>query len=760
MEPHGSQQALHLPSCRLRCALRSEGFTAIELRCGLFGCDLELLDANECPESLGRSAVLAKGEARRGKATVDSEAELTLELQLEELPSSVQHLVLASVGRTHGGWLYLSIQAGRFQQQYSRSQFPEHGSTYAQGSMLAVLSRMSRGWLLQEVVPNIGLSCEQQDATVRELYWPEVGVAIERTAEAGSVTWLEVFRAYPEACSSSDDETCETRTVASLPSVWDGLPFEARAASIESQPDLATPVLSSQGTEMEKGSSGSGRSHCAEHSCGIECQPASAKQTPEVRDFGPPRATQGASGTKHAAPLSESSRSEMAELCQEAGRLSVSLGLSEDRLSKSEAMASKLLGEVRRLEEQQRSFSEDARLKSSQIASLRSELQDASAELARRRTDSQAQRDEFEHSMTKAASKQERYKGELAAMKQELQRVSQQLAQEKLSSERDKGALRTALQEAQTEATAARKAEGSWRYAHDELTQRLSEQEATTRAGVFEAQSAGSNPVDGLYTELSEVQASFAQELGDARARLAVAESRNKELLESLQKTMRAHMPQSFNRPASLPAPPTALPMCRANNVKGSDTEGLLASSERKADAEPGLLLHPAWSHQRQEAERQLWEMHCQQHDRAEQLMRQQQELQRQQLHMHQPASQRQSELMLSGSTTSSRSFGSQTVRELGRLPSAPNSDSGVETEPGPGEAVRRAAERRRAQGKATRTLDDEYARFVQEAHAPKTLVKSTQSARIGEHKRFKESMAAQAHAYGTEPYVLNDLCA
>eukprot|EP00913_Durusdinium_trenchii_P009679 g9096.t1 len=126
----------------------AEGFNALELRCGLFGSDLELLDANECPEKLGcsRSAVVwAKGQVP---------GNLELELQLHELPPLLEHLVLATVGRTgsQGGSLYLSISAGRFHHQYKRTQFPERGqSTLVQGSMLAVLSKMPKGWLLQEV---------------------------------------------------------------------------------------------------------------------------------------------------------------------------------------------------------------------------------------------------------------------------------------------------------------------------------------------------------------------------------------------------------------------------------------------------------------------------------------------------------------------------------------------------------------------------------------------------------------------------------
>ena len=386
---HGSQKASVFPGASLRCTLQAEGFSAVELRCGLFGSDLELLDANECPEKLGcsRSAVMW--------ATGQIPGELELNLQLDDLPVLVEYLVLATVGRTgsQGGALYLSVRAGgRFHHKCKRNQFPEHGqSTFTQGSMLAVLSRMPKGWLLQEVVPNIGLSCEQQqDATVRELYWPEVGVAIERTVltEAGpSVTWLEVFRAYPDGAVTSDNET-ETAS---------------HGSPLGSRPELVSPY-SPHSSELDKASLGSGHPR-PKHQMNQVAQavpsplshpqePLSVKArpgllAPDHRDFGPPRAT---------AQLDRSgdfNRQEMAELCQEAGRLSVSLKLSEDRLHSADSLVKHLRGEVTKLQEEKINILEADRVKENQVLRLRSELDHCMSELVSQNGTMHAQREEL-----------------------------------------------------------------------------------------------------------------------------------------------------------------------------------------------------------------------------------------------------------------------------------------------------------------------------------------------------------------------------
>ena len=454
---------------QLLCALEVEGFSSVELRCGLFGSDLELLDANQCPEKLGcsRSAVLTGHD-------------LQIDLQLDELPLALEHLVLATVGKTgaEGGALALSVTAGGFHHQYRRSQSPEHGGT-AQGCMLAVLSKRGQGWLLQEVVPNIGLSCEQQeDAIVRELYWPEVGVAIERTVttEAGpSITWLEVFRAYPEGAYPSDDDT-ET----------------ASQSPMGSRPELITSVLSPT-SELEKASLGSGERMSIEypHPKPTPSSPSSLSKHgrdflpfEELRDFGPPRASKFLSG----------SESQMAELCQETGRLSVSLKLSEDRLSKSESLVAHLRSEVSKLQEEKRSFSEESSLKETKVLRLRSELDHCMSELQQRTGAMRAQQGELEQmakSRAKELAKQERCKGEVAALEQELHRVNQQLSKERTTWEREKELLERSLQEITAEAKAAKTAQRACDQTLENLRQELQIQRAESarcRTEVLEQQ--------------------------------------------------------------------------------------------------------------------------------------------------------------------------------------------------------------------------------------------------------------------------------
>ena len=534
----------------LRSTLHSKGFSSVELRCGLFGADLELLD--------GDSQKWAKGFP------------LELDLDLDELPSSAAHVVLATVGRTgsEGGSLSLSV-TGCFKEQYRRSQVPEHGR--AQGSMLAVLSRsqLSGRFALQEVVPNIGLSCEQQeDATVRELYWPEVGVAIERTVatEQGPlVTWLEVFRAYPEGQS---DEDTETASHASLPG--------------SSRPELVTSLMSPS-SEMDKGSLGSiGRSSWTGRYAAHPSQ--SQAGAPDVRDFGPPR------------PMSD--RLEVSELCQEAGRLSVSLKLSMDRLSKSEALVSSLrsqLAEEKKLKAEQ----------TSKIHRLRSDLEHCTAELSERNGVMCAQHGELEEmarSRAKEISLQDRLRGQVTGLQQELARLNQQLMREREE----------------------RSAERS-----------LWEQERAQLQGRGE---------DGVLQELAKVQADFAEELSSARGRLAMAEQRNKELLESLRSTV-----------ATVPEP-----------------ESLWASSPRR-------LAPPQESVQSVDSE-------------------------------------------------------------------GPDGSLGLP------ETLRRAAARRRAKGKATRALDDEYTRFKEGCQ--RRLEQPQISSQ--DMRETRESRKREAHA--AHPFVLSDL--
>eukprot|EP00434_Breviolum_minutum_P009820 symbB.v1.2.008649.t1/scaffold540.1/size189765/14 len=687
--------------------------------CGLFGSDLELLEANKCPEKLGcsRSAVLW---AR------DTGNDLTLEVGLNELPEMLEHLVLATVGKTgiDGGHLNLSMTAGRFQHQYQRSQIPDHGrNSFAQGSMLAVLSRTGHGWLLQEVVPNIGLSCEQQeDATVRELYWPEVGVAIERTVttDAGpSITWLEVFKAYPEGAYPSDDDT-ET----------------ASASPMGSKPEVV-PSLSPS-SELDKASIAS-EGPCVESlPLQMSSFPASLSQKhvhpSQLRDFGPPRAL-GDLGDRH----------EVAELCQETGRLSVSLKLSEDRLSKSESMVAHLRSELTKLQEDKRSSWQEASLKETKVLRLRSELDHCQSELQQKMGILHAQQEELEQmakSRAKEIAKQERCKGEVTALQQELLRVNQQLLQERGAWEQDKEVLQLSLQECTTEVKAAKMAQGNYESDLEKLRHELCLEKAEAakkRAETLERkkqvkgkawpEGTQQSDLETLQAELSKIQSTFAEELGSARARLAVAEKRNSDLLEQLQSTLRAASTK-MDRPSSLPDPPRSIPsrLVSERSFKDAKDEGKSPQSDD--------LQRAAWSRQRKQAEQHLWELHSQQKNRSEQLARQQQECQWQQLQ---------------SSCRSLSSEGSCPSRDFGRLPSAPPSGSNV------GETLRRAAAERRqvyrATTRATRALDDEYARFVKEGsrRVERPQISSRDLMKMRERQDYREPSV-------TEPFVLSDM--
>eukprot|EP00435_Cladocopium_sp_Y103_P020317 s1385_g4.t4 len=658
-------------------------------------------------------------------ATADGGNDLaTIELQLDELPAALEHLVLATVGKTgiQGGFLSLTVAAGGFRQQYRRSQSPEHGrGSYVQGCMLAVLSRRGQGWLLQEVVPNIGLSCEQQeDAIVRELYWPEVGVAIERTVttEAGpSITWLEVFRAYPEGTYPSDDDT-ETAS---------------HESPMGSRPELVTSILS-PASELEKTSRGCWTEYPSSHPKQPPSSPSSLSKNgrqdclpfEELRDFGPPRA---------ACKSLLGSEGQMAELCQETGRLSVSLKLSEDRLSKSESLVVNLRSEVAKLQEDKQSFSEEAALKETKLQRLRSELDHCMSELQQRTGAMRAQHAELEQmakSRAKELAQQERCKGEVAALEQELVRVNQQLVQERSTWERDKESLQKSLQECTAEAKAARIAQGASdsnleqlrqelfleraeaaRYRTEALEQQNVQEEPTTLGRVSFQDLAGSKrEVEMLQAELAKLQTTFAEELGSARARLAVAERRNKDLLENLQSTVRAaHSAKVVERPTSLPEPPMVLPKSGdwsrqpdAFQHGGPKPQvGFLESTRSHLSLQGG-----ARSQSRQ-AE-QLWELHSQHRDRSEQLARHQEESQWQQLRAScsRSASSETGRIEIDSARVSPQSRS----RDFGRLPSAPSSSSSSL-----GETLRRAvAERRRGrEHKATRALDEEYTRFVKE---------------------------------------------
>jgi len=193
----------------------------LELRCGFFGADLELLD-----RAAGRPWVASVEAGRRlevralteSKADSPGSREAVLRFHLGEVPSAASFLVLAAMARSaeveKRPLLLEASQEGEVKHRVSRSE-----TSGGPGTLLLVLSRGRHAtdtrpcWHLHDILPNSSsVVCgDRENTVIRELYWPGIGVAIQRsspgTADSGSaaVSWLEVFQAMPEG-SSSDDE--------------------------------------------------------------------------------------------------------------------------------------------------------------------------------------------------------------------------------------------------------------------------------------------------------------------------------------------------------------------------------------------------------------------------------------------------------------------------------------------------------------------------------------------------------------------------
>ncbi|CAE6966122.1 SIK2 [Symbiodinium natans] len=754
------------PAAQLHCNLRAEGFVALELRCGLFGADLELLSPSDCVwRSLARSGPVLSvmGQARAG---------LVLEVPLQELPPSTEHLVLATVGRTasEGGWLCLSVGSTSVMRSHAGK------DSCAQGSMLLVLSRSPEAWLLQEMVPNLGLSLEQQaGAVVRELYWPEVGVAIQRTSmDFQSVTWLEVFRADPDGLCDSDEEkdmkesteTAETASNyvppampcrSSLPEPPGG--WDCQQTSRVLEDSAAGPASATQMWHPGL------RDVSPSHSAACDEVDEVSLHGGQGRDFGPPRATQRlqeAKKNRHndpfslnlaeqqrqtveaiaarrcleqahdenealrrswraaealAAEKSRRSEADVAELCQEAGRLTVSLGLAEEKHSKSEALAMQLRQDLSSLREEGKARERDLRQEAER---LWSELEATSAKLTQHEAAWQTQMDDFATKLAKEKSKRERGKGELAALRQELERCK--LAEQEAEASRKEGEKACAQECEHLRDQMRAEAEEAMRW--------RSEWAAARAHG--SADPAFSAPT--LRLELRKAEAAFAEELSSVRARLAAAERRNRELLENLQSTLQAGR-QSSAPPAAVPTPPTSLPQ---------EFRPLEAFQLGPKADEQDISTHgdawQQWSRQRQYPEQDLWQLQEQQKAREVQLLRQQE---RQPLRMQPKERPIDATIAMSSnfsggigasyaeqdgggsvsSTATIKPGGTGHGRHLTRLPSAPSFEidaKNADNEAQIGEALRRAARQRRVA--KTRSLDDEYARFVRDARRPASM--------------------------------------
>lgn len=139
-----------------------------------------------------------------------SHTEAALEIALDRIPTVVHHLVLAAVAPA-GLSLALSLlsvngaKLGVIQRQAA------HGPSI--GNFLLAFSRQEKGlnWDLHEILPSTGAVQCGGDGVIRELHWPDVGVAIQRSGSLGQETiWLEVTG--PQAGSAMSEEDISPTT--------------------------------------------------------------------------------------------------------------------------------------------------------------------------------------------------------------------------------------------------------------------------------------------------------------------------------------------------------------------------------------------------------------------------------------------------------------------------------------------------------------------------------------------------------------------
>eukprot|EP00439_Symbiodinium_sp_Y106_P082547 s499_g21.t13 len=280
-----------------------------------------------------------------------------------------------------------------------------------------------------------------------------------------------------------------------------------------------------------------------------------------------------------------------------------------------------------------------------------------------------------------------------------------------------------------------------------------------------------------LRIELGKAEAAFTEELSSVRARLAAAERRNRELLEDLQSTLQAGRPPvSAPVPVALPDPPTSLPQ------QGAVIERDSLWQHREQEERWRQQL---WSRQRHCAENDVWQLHEQQKEKEEQLeqLKRQQEMHQRQLLKMQPkempidstiamnsdsyrvvstsyTEKEDGSGSISSSTSTLKRSSAGRGSRLTRLPSAPSleldSTKIEETGAEIGAALRRAARQRRAA--KTRSLDDEYVRFVRDARradAASLPIRVPQDAsRLSRH----EAVPARTQGDSVEPFVLSDL--
>ncbi|CAE7552324.1 rhlG, partial [Symbiodinium necroappetens] len=488
----------------------------------------------------------------------------------------------------------------------------------------------------------------------------------------------------------------------------------------------------------------------------------------------------------------------VAELCQEAGRLTVSLGLAEEKQSKSEALAVRLSRDLAALREGKKAREEEVRTEAAKVARLRSELETMSTEILERDAACQAQQDEFAKKLEREASIQERAKGELIALRHELAKGAEAWRKE--------GEKACAAECEQLHSQLRVFLRGSMCPYCENLVSELKCRGG--RSGAMAFRSCGcrgsSPPPEGspadqassalakeLRVELGKAEAAFTEELSSVRARLAAAERRNRELLEDLQSTLQAGRPPvSAPVPVTLPAPPTSLPQ------KGAviERDSLWQHREQEAVVEPPESLGLISGKQVEityddslcdKVQKKMYGNFKSSKrpgaEKEEQLKRQQEEHQRQLLNM-QPkelpidstiamdsdsyrvvstsyTEQEDGGGSISSSTSTLKRSNAGRGSRLTRLPSAPSveldSTKIEETGAEIGAALRRAARQRRAA--KTRSLDDEYVRFVRDARRADA---ASLPIRVPQDAFRHEAVPARTQGEFVEPFVLSDLVA
>jgi len=460
----------------------------------------------------------------------------------------------------------------------------------------------------------------------------------------------------------------------------------------------------------------------------------------------------------------------------------VALGLAEEKQGMAEAAAAGLRHDLSRLQEERRSCQEDVRLEAAKVERLQSELQRATAELQQKDAVGQAQRHELEQRIEKEALKQERSKGELAALRQELARAKQLACQEVEAHRKDvEKAFGEECERLHLQVRAQAAEIRQWRSEALAHAERAPQPEAELAAE--------------LRSELGQAEAAFAEELSSMNLRLATAERRNRELLENLQTTLQASRPyKEAPLPVGLPAPPKSLPEDNAfafREVEQRDKDSWAADVENSENSERSSSgwkqeqqdhwRQQLWNRQRQSAERDLWQLQKKQKEKEEQLKREQENRQRQQLHMQPKDMLMESTITMNSdyygatksgyteqedggsvsSTSTVKRYGTRS-RHLVRLPSAPILAVDINDDKGPqaGEALRRAARQRRAAVK-TRSLDDEYVRFVHNSRRPASVFAgAAQDVRRSRPEGPPSRPDRVASKPEVEPFVLSDLVA